>query len=44
MVRWFAKEEIGHKDLILVVLVILMSENVGTLDRLRTEAKDVEDY
>jgi len=39
----FALEEVGHVDLVLVVFVVGVGEDVGTLKGLRAVAEDVID-
>lgn len=41
-VRWAALKEVRHENLVLLLLVCI-GENVGTLESLREEAKDVID-
>lgn len=43
MVCRLALEEVGHVDLVLVVFVVGMGKDIGTLKRLRAVAEDVID-
>lgn len=43
MICYFTFEEVWNVDLVLMVLVISMGEDVGALEELWTEAKDVID-
>ena len=41
---WVSLEEIWHENLILMILIVCVSENVGALKGLRFESEDVVDY